>query len=138
MNIRAALRRRRSAALRLETVTRVVSTKGRTNGTRFCLGGQDLGLERSGGRPFSFGRRPKAKTMRLRTRYGGAARWQMSWKLRLVVVAAISGGPSTINAQQPEPSAALIQRIQSALEGPQPCITGEGALSPLLGKPESC
>jgi hypothetical protein len=53
-----------------------------------------------------------------------------------VVIAAIAGGPSAANAQQAEPSSALIQRVQSALQSPQSSVRGEALVSPLPGQPE--
>jgi len=52
------------------------------------------------------------------------------------VVTALLGGPIAVKAQQPEPSSAFIQRVQSALQSSQPSMTGEVLLSPLPGKPD--
>jgi hypothetical protein len=70
------------------------------------------------------------------TRSRGAARRQASWRLPFVVVTALFAGPIAVKAQQPEPPSTLIQRVQSALQSPQPSITGEVLLAPPPGKPE--
>jgi hypothetical protein len=61
---------------------------------------------------------------------------QVTWKRRLVVAIALIGGPITVNGQQADPSSAFIQRVQSALQSPQPSVTGQVPLSWVPNKPE--